>query len=704
MLSDLMEPDDRAIEAVVARYQRVAPAITRFARTLAGNDELRVRLGSESSSSPGEIVCDPRIFQAAYNRNAPVTPAEVALASALHEVVHLLSTDLDERRPIPDDWPRREKDTAQARPPDGGKVVEAEEGIDLLTALERAGGPVTEALFFTIEDARQERLGMAGYPGARSVLTDLYRAAFSGAVARSGGLAQFMLGCFLLTGDHMAREVLEKRLDGRAAVALDEASGLLEEAAQSDDPWEVAGVAFKLEAIARAHGLVTTVPESATAAQRKLTDTADAERAASGVDEIRLLSPVVHDSDSYQDTRRTAQARSGESDRQGVSEMAGEASTDQLLRVSQAPRVFLPTGQSGPLLVSAIPRTFATFGSDGRRVMAEAAGSWGVAQRHVSGELFPLFTANQRRGLRSGYDQGDVSPHAALFIGAGLYQRLYERRAARTRRTYAVSLLVDASASMLMSRPGGGRQLGTPTSKPWGMSAALLGAWTLAHLADELQIDFEVALFNRGFAARSDDSEWSYTRNRSAATAGLRQSQGAAADRLTATVNHYIVKPFDRPWRESEDALAGLFWTAAEPRKAAALARRDPRTAPPVSMFEKAANVDEYNVIHAAERMGRLGAQVRVLIVLADGMTRGSVDDLRSAVTAVEAGGTTVLGIGIGDNTVENAYHRAEVVEQPEQLATAMVDGTRSALRRSLALHGMDAWWVRSSAMRKEAS
>jgi hypothetical protein len=42
-------------------------------------------------------------------------------------------------------------------------------------------------------------------------------------------------------------------------------------------------------------------------------------------------------------------------------------------------------------------------------------------------------------------------------------------------------------------------------------------------------------------------------------------------------------------------------------------------------MFEKAANVDEFNVIHAAERMGRLGAQVRVLIVLADGMTRGSV-------------------------------------------------------------------------------
>src|SRR5690606_41475210 len=139
---------------------------------------------------------------------------------------------------------------------------------------------------------------------------------------------------------------------------------------------------------------------------------------------------------------------------------------------------------------------------------------------------------------------------------------LYDRRAARTRRTYAVSLLVDASASMLMSRPDMPRRSGMAVSRPWGMSAALLGAWTLAHLADELQIDFEVALFNRGFAARSDDTEETYLRGRSAATAGLKRSQGSAADRLTSTVNHYLVKPFDRRWRDAQHTLAGLFFTA----------------------------------------------------------------------------------------------------------------------------------------------
>jgi hypothetical protein len=216
-------------------------------------------------------------------------------------------------------------------------------------------------------------------------------------------------------------------------------------------------------------------------------------------------------------------------------------------------------------------------------------------------------------------------------------------------------------------------------------------------LCDELQIDFEVAMFNRSFAARPDDTEWSYSRGRSQATAGLRQTQGSHAERLTSTVNHYLVKPFDRRWRESEDLLAGMFYTAAEPTKAAGAARRDARSAPPVSMFSRASNVDEFNITMAAERLARLGSSVRVLVVLADGMTRGSLRALEATVASVERTGTTVLGIGIGDDTVTTAYGRHQVVERPEDLTRAMVDGVRSSLRRSLALFGMDTWWLRSA-------
>lgn len=680
VLDQMLAPDEGAIEQVVARYQRVAPAVTRFARSLAGNDELRVRLGSEPSASPKEVVCDPRLFQAAYTRNAPVTPDEVALASALHEVVHLVSTNLDERRPLPDDWPV-----------DSDQAIDTDQPVELLDALQRAGGPVGEALFFTLEDARQERVGMAVYPGARSVLADLYRAAFNDAMRSAGPLSQFSIACFLLAGDYAERDRLERRVDARTAVALAECGDILEKAGTADDAWQVAGQALELLEVARANGLLTDLSESATSAQMHTQEQVDADSAAEAVDRVRLSSPVIANAESYSETRRASESRAGVSERSGASELGADPSTEQLLRISEAPTIYLPTGQGGKVVVGPAPHAFARFAPEGRAAIAEAAKRWQVEQRHVSGELFPLFAANQRRGLRSGYDQGDVSPHAALFIGAGLYTRMYERRAARTRRRYAVSLLVDASASMLQSRDR------SPRSRGWAMSAALLGAWTLAGLADELQIDFEVAMFNRSFAARPDDTEWSYTRSRTESVGGLRKTQGGAADRLTSTVNHYLVKPFERPWRDAEDRFAGMFWTAAEPGRAAAAARRDAKNAPPVAMFDKASNVDEYNLVLAAERMARLGSQVRVLVVLADGMTRGSIRHLTDTVSSIERGGTTVLGIGIGDDTVETAYDRSEVVERPDELTRAMVDGVRSSLRRSLSLWGMDTWWSRSS-------
>ncbi|HEY7704328.1 MAG TPA: hypothetical protein VID03_05805 [Acidimicrobiia bacterium] len=650
------------IEAVVARYQRVAPAVTRFARTLSGNDHLTVLLGSVAAASEDEVVVDPRLFQAAAVRGAPVTPDEMAIASALHEVLHLVSTDLDQ---------------------------------ELIDQLEKAG-PVATTLFFALEDGRQETQALRRYQGARSVLGDLYRAALGAAIGVSGALSQFVIGCFLGAARHLDMSFIESRADPQVTLVLRESLPLLDRAAAAPNATELLPIALELMESARRHGLIAErgrdAPAASLASERR-----EANEATEDLDRVRLISPIVHDLEGYETTKRVPMAATADSERKGPAELANDASTDQLLRVSQAPVVYLPTGMGGKLVLEQVPSAFARFSAEGRQSMAAAARRWGLAQRQVASELFPLFAANQRRGLRSGYDQGDVSPHAALFIGAGLYQRMYERRAAATRRSYAVSLLVDASASMLQPRgDGAGRS-------PWGLAAAVLGAITLARLCDDLTVDFEVALFNRGFAARETDTEWSFTRNLSQATAGLRRTQGGAAARLTSTVNHYLVKGFGRRWREAEDLLAGLFYAAAEPTAASTAVRRDPRTAPPLSMFERAANVDEFNLIHAAERMAKLGAQVRVMVVLADGMTRGSVEALESAVRAIERSGTIVLGIGIGDDTVAGTYQRFEVVTRPEELTRAMIDGTRGALRRGLALWGLDTWWQRPVRSMKEA-
>lgn len=677
LLFEILPPEERAIEGVVARYQRVAGAVTRVARTLAGREDLRVVLGSSSRASQQEVVIDPGLFQAAYGRRAPVTPEETALASALHEAVHLVSADFEERRTIPESWPVGGDDPSEGRE------------VSLLEALDQVGGPPAEALFFTIEDARQEARGMISYPGARSVLGDLYRAAAPEALRRHGPLARFAIACFMTVGGYLPHRYLERRLDPRSGGAWRDALGLLAAAGMEEDPWVVGEIALHLLAVARKHGLVAEASENAGDPDRRQ---AEREAMLGGVDRVRLFSPIVQDAERYRDTRSGRKQATDRGGRSAEMDRASGEGTDQLLMVSQAPVVYLPTGQGGSLAVGRVPEPFRRFAPRGRSALLESAREWKVDMRHLGGELHPLFIANQRRGLRSGFDAGDLSPHAALLLGGGLYQRMFERRSASTRRSYAVSVLVDGSASMLQPR-----RLAAPRDRrPWGLAAAMLGAWALATMCNELQVDFEVALFNRAFAAKVDDTEWTYSRRRTAAISELRRSHGTAANRLTSTVNHYLVSGFNEPWRRSEDVLAGLFWTAARIGEAGVEARRTPKEAPPVSLFEKAANVDEFNVTYAAERLADHGAQVRIMVVLADGMTRGSVEALARSVEEVDSRGTTVLGIGVGDDTVVSAYRHHQVISRPDELANSMVVGVGMALRRGLAMHGDDTWWIRA--------
>jgi hypothetical protein len=671
-------------------------------------------------------VIDPGVFQTAYARSAPVTPSEVALTSALHEVIHLLATDLDEERPIPKEWRAFLPDRDEAADEEGAMVPvglfefgemeedvvrdditeddiafdqvpeRSAEAVPLLSALNEIGGPAAEALFLSIEDARQERVNFEAYPGAGSVLRDLYRSSVGHAMGSARPLGQFALACFMIVGGHEERNRIQRRVEPHVALAIDDAMAFLDPVVDVEDPWTVGTVALQLLSVARLHNLMQEGAASTTPHGRKAEMEVDGSTITQSVDAVRMVTPSLADRDSYEQTRAAAQAVSAQDGRKGAADQAGDPATDQIMKVSTAPTVYLPSGQGGKLLVTGVPARFAAFAPEGRAMLTQAASEWGVAQHRVSGELYPLFLANQRRGLRSGFDAGDLSPYTPLLLGAGVYDLMFERRDLPSRRSYAVSLLVDGSASMLQPRESAGRKA------PWAMAAALLGAWTLARLSDELQIDFEVAIFNRSFATSVEDSEASYRERRTRATAGLRQAQGGNAERLTRTVNHYLIKSFPQRWRAAEDVLAGLFFTAAMPAEAARLARNDPTATPPVSMFDKAANVDEFNLAHAAERLNSQRANYRILVVLADGMTRGSVQALAETAHSIEHGGTTVLGIGIGDDTVRAAYSRAQVVSQPLDLAAAMVNGVRSTLYRTIASSGTDAWWVHAGEQRIE--
>ena len=154
-----------------------------------------------------------------------------------------------------------------------------------------------------------------------------------------------------------------------------------------------------------------------------------------------------------------------------------------------------------------------------------------------------------------------------------------------------------------------------------------------------------------------------------------------------------MAKRFSDQWRANEGTLAGLFWMASSPQDAVRIAKRDIGAAPPLAMFEKASNVDEFNLAHAAERLSSRNVSHRIIVVLADGMTRGSVEALAATAASIDRGGTTVLGIGVGDDTVQAAYARNAVVQRPDALAAAMINGVRSALFRSISTGGGGTWW-----------
>ncbi len=380
---------------------------------------------------------------------------------------------------------------------------------------------------------------------------------------------------------------------------------------------------------------------------------------------------------------------SAQQGRKGEAEQAGDPATDQVVRISEAPTVYLPTGQGGKLVVTGFPDRFRRFGSDGRALLEDTAARWGVAQRRVSGELYPLFLANQRRGLRSGYDAGDLSPYAALLLGAGLYDRMFERRDLPLRRSYAVSVLVDGSASMLQPRPG-------PEARksPWAMAAATLGAWTLAHLCNELQIEFEVALFNRAFPASDDDSERQLLHQ-----AGRRHRRAAPPPGRRRRSSHPHRQPLPgevvrRPvalvtGRDGRVVLHGGDAGGGGPGGPA----RSPSWLPRCRCSTRRPTWTSSTSPTPPPGLPTAGPPPRLLVVLADGMTRGSVEALAASVDAVEHAGATVLGIGIGDTTVQAAYSPQPGGGDTRRAGQGDGGRVRSTLHRTLMTMGGTTWW-----------
>ncbi|HEY8477517.1 MAG TPA: hypothetical protein VIN09_11690 [Chloroflexota bacterium] len=197
--------------------------------------------------------------------------------------------------------------------------------------------------------------------------------------------------------------------------------------------------------------------------------------------------------------------------------------------------------------------------------------------------------------------------------------RLFERRVGRGRRSLAVSLLLDESASM---------------DRPDKCRPAQLAAIMLAEVFEALHVPFEIIGYS------TEDLE-----ARTALRLGLWPAHNYRHVRCTR-LKHYLYKRFEEPFYAVRTRLVHV-----QPRHN---------------------NWDEEHLEFAFRRLARRTEPERLLINISDGQPNGDAENLIRTVRAIERQGCTVVGVGVGCDYVRRIYANAVVVQDFPQLASEL--------------------------------
>jgi hypothetical protein len=262
-------------------------------------------------------------------------------------------------------------------------------------------------------------------------------------------------------------------------------------------------------------------------------------------------------------------------------------------------------------------------------------------------------------------------------LASGRYERMYEQKQRLSNKSYAISLLIDGSGSMI--------EKNKDELHPWSLASALIGASYLSQICFELDIDFEVSIFNRGFASEHVENDETYNTRKFAVSSMLNRTYGSSAQDLYNTANHYFIKEFKDSWRENYQQFIGLIEFSRNLRDSIDIGISK-ESIPPISMFEKGTNIDEINIMHATKRLLNHPSNTKMLVVLSDGMTRGTLSELKNSINFATKSGVDVIGIGIGNRGSWREYINNVQIEKPEQLIHSIVNITKDILIKNIKL------------------
>ena len=643
-----MDSKNKIIESqIVEEFEKIRPALTRLLQTQMNNENISLRYGRSKSKDKNDITINPSILVNAVSKSR-LDKQELLIGTVIHEAIHSLQNYQISISEISNIFNE-----------------EFDDMDDIEDILEILAGPFGKYVFEIIVHSIEEKIFVKKYEGLNSILEDIYNESYSD-IKNLTPFSQFLSLLFHAITTYIEPDY--KIFKNHIVKALNESLHLLKTINYVEvNISEIVEATVQIIDICRRYNILPDLEKYNLGEQKEISQLIDE-------NVVNEVSKILIPSSNNLTTGKTLQKFLGKDSKQNNQEKLN-LMDDHVTKVGASNNVYFPSGYVAKVVESKIPDNFKFLYSDGLVTYEKLLKDWNLPVYKVTNKIKPYFIHNLKRKRISGYDQGDLSPHVPIMLASGRYERMFEQKQRLSNKSYAISLLIDGSGSMIEKEK--------TELHPWSLTAALIGTSYLSQICYELDIDFEVSIFNRGFISDYKDNEELYLKRKFSIASMLNTTYGSAANELFNTANHYFIKEFKDSWKDQYQQFLGLIQFSRNLRDSLNSNILSDNY-PPISMFDKGTNIDEINIMHASKRLLFHPANTKMLVVLSDGMTRGSIQELKNAINYSTRNGIDVIGIGIGSRGSWKEYLNNTKVEQPEQLIHSVVNITKDILIKNI--------------------
>ena len=634
---------------IVEDFEKIRPAITRLLQTQLNNDDLSIRYGRSKSNSKNDIVINPSILVSTISKTS-LNREEVMIGTVVHEAIHATKNYSLDSGALKNLFPNELDD-----------VEDIDDVLEILT------GPFGKYVFDILIHSIEERIFVKQYGGLNSILEDIYSESYS-EIKKLTNFSQYLALLFHSITTYIDPEFNNYKKP--VISALNESLHILKTLSYEDiNVSEVVEATVQMIDICKRYNILPDLEKYNLGEQKEIEESLDE-------NVINDLNKVLIPSSNNVTTGNTLQKFLGKTNSKNNEDKLN-LMDDHISKVGASSTIYFPSGNTAKVVENKVPDNFKNLYKNGLQTYESLLQQWNLPIYKVTNKIKPYFIHNQKRQRISGFDQGDLSPHVPIMLASGRYERMFEQKQRLSNKSYAISLLIDGSGSMI--------EKSKDELHPWSLASALIGASYLSQICFELDIDFEVSIFNRGFASEHTENEETYNSRKFAVSSMLNRTYGSSAQDLYNTANHYFIKEFKDSWRENYQQFIGLIDFSRNLRDSIDIGISS-ELIPPISMFEKGTNIDEVNIMHATKRLLNHSSNTKMLVVLSDGMTRGTLSELKNSINFATKSGVDVIGIGIGNRGSWREYINNVQIEQPEQLIHSIVNITKDILIKNIKL------------------